>query len=87
MFFAHITGASIKRALPDEAKRGRAKTTISMVMLNSLVAVFILFLGKMRQAWLLLIWKMKPACNLILGLMIPWKAWRILLVKYQEFRA
>ena len=28
--------------------KGRAKTTISMVML-SLVAVFILFLGKMRQ--------------------------------------
>ena len=54
VFFAHITGASIKRALPDEAKRGRAKTTVSMVMLNSLVAVFILFLGKMRQAWVAL---------------------------------
>ncbi len=54
VFFAHITGSSIKRALPDEAKRGRAKTAVSMVMLNSLVAVFILFLGKMRQAWVAL---------------------------------
>ena len=54
VFFAHITGASIKRALPDEAKKGRTKTTVSMVMLNSLVAVFILFLGKMRQAWVAL---------------------------------
>ena len=54
VFFAHITGASIKRALPEEAKQGRTKTTISMVMLNSLVAVFIVFLGKMRQAWVAL---------------------------------
>ena len=54
VFFAHITGASIKRALPDTAKNGRAKTTVSMIMLNSLVAVFVLFLGKMRQAWVAL---------------------------------
>ena len=54
VFFAHITGASIKRALPETAKNGRAKTTVSMIMLNSLVAVFVLFLGKMRQAWVAL---------------------------------
>ena len=68
VFFAHITGASIKRALPDEAKKGRTKTTVSMVMLNSLVAVFILFLGKMRQAWVALDLEDEAGLQLDLGL-------------------
>lgn len=71
VFFAHITGSSIKRALPDEAKRGRAKTTFSMVMLNSLVAVFILFLGKMRQAWVALDLEDEAGLQLDLGLDDP----------------
>ena len=67
VFFAHITGASIKRALPEEAKRGRAKTTVSMVMLNSLVAVFILFLGKMRQAWVALDMEEDAPIDIVFG--------------------
>ena len=47
VFFAHITGVSIKRALPESAKSSRLKTTFSMLFLNSLVAIFILYLGKM----------------------------------------
>jgi len=68
VFFAHITGASIKRALPEDAKRGRTKTTVSMILLNSLVAVFILFLGKMRQAWVALDLEDDAGLQLDLGL-------------------
>ena len=54
VFFAHITGTSVKRALPEEAKPNRLRVTISMLMLNSLVVIFIFYLAKMRQAFVLL---------------------------------
>ena len=51
VFFAHIVGASVKRILPKEVPHSKTNTIISMVLLNSLVAVFILYLAKMRQAF------------------------------------
>ena len=54
VFFAHITGISNKEGTSESAKNGRLKTTFSMLFLNSLVAIFILYLGKMRQAWVAL---------------------------------
>ena len=54
VFFAHITGTSIKRALPEEAKPNRLRVVVSMLLLNSLVMIFVFYLAKMRQAFVLL---------------------------------
>ncbi len=54
VFFAHITGTAIKRAVPEYMDGKRGKTILSMAALNSLVVIFILYLAKMRQAWVAL---------------------------------
>lgn len=51
VFFAHITGISVKRALPETERGNRLRVTLSMLMLNGLVGVFIFYLAKMRQAF------------------------------------
>ena len=54
VFFAHITGISIKRALPETELGNRVRVTLSMLLLNGLVAVFIYYLAKMRQAFVVM---------------------------------
>ena len=54
VFFAHVTGSAIKRAVPDEMIGRRGKIIFSLLALNSLVAIFIFYLAKMRQAWVAL---------------------------------
>ena len=51
VFFAHITGISVKRALPETERGNRLRVTLSMLMLNGLVGVFVFYLAKMRQAF------------------------------------
>lgn len=51
VFFAHITGISIKRALPETERGNRLRVTLSMLLLNGLVGVFVFYLAKMRQAF------------------------------------
>ena len=51
VFFAHITGVSVKRALPETERGNRTRVMLSMLMLNGLVGVFIFYLAKMRQAF------------------------------------
>jgi uncharacterized coiled-coil protein SlyX len=50
VFFAHISGVAIKRAIPKSSSEN-AGTIFSMLLLNGLIAVFILYLAKMRQAF------------------------------------
>ena len=51
VFFAHITGISIKRALPETERGNRLRVTLSMLLLNGLVGIFVFYLAKMRQAF------------------------------------
>jgi len=51
VFFAHITGISIKRALPESERGNRSRIVLSMLILNGLVGVFVFYLAKMRQAF------------------------------------
>ena len=50
VFFAHISGVATKRAIPKSGSEN-AGTIFSMLLLNGLVALFILYLAKMRQAF------------------------------------
>ena len=51
VFFAHISGTTIKRAQSKEIIIDKPKMYIPMFILNFLVVVFIYFLAKMRQAF------------------------------------
>ena len=64
VFFAHATGISIKRALPETERGNRLRVTSSMLMLNGLVVVFIYYLAKMRQAFVVLNAEAQKGMNL-----------------------
>ena len=51
VFFAHISGTTIKRAQSKEIIIDKPKLYVPMFVLNILVVVFIYFLAKMRQAF------------------------------------
>ncbi len=51
VFFAHISGTTIKRAQSKEIIIDKPKMYVPMFILNILVVVFIYFLAKMRQAF------------------------------------
>lgn len=51
VFFAHITGNSFKRSTSKEVPLDMGKFWVSMLALNSLVVLFIYYLGKMREAF------------------------------------
>ncbi len=51
VFFAHITGSSFKRTQSKEVPVSKANTYLSMGVLNALVVVLIVYLSKMRQAF------------------------------------
>tara|TARA_B100001059_G_scaffold230715_1_gene265335 strand:- start:744 stop:2021 length:1278 start_codon:yes stop_codon:yes gene_type:complete len=51
VFFAHISGTTIKRAQSKEIIVDKPKMYIPMFILNLLVVIFIYFLAKMRQAF------------------------------------
>jgi len=51
VFFAHISGTTIKRAQSKEIVVDKPKMYVPMIVLNLLVIIFIYFLAKMRQAF------------------------------------
>ena len=51
VFFAHISGTTIKRAQSKEIVIDKPKMYIPMFVLNFLIVIFIYFLAKMRQAF------------------------------------
>ncbi len=51
VFFAHVTGNSIKRALPKTGSGEKSSIILSLSLLNALVAIFVFYLAKMRQAF------------------------------------
>ena len=51
VFFAHISGTTIKRAQSKEIIIDKPKMYVPMFILNILVVIFIYFLAKMRQAF------------------------------------
>lgn len=51
VFFAHITGSSFKRSTSKEMPLDMSKFWVSMLAINSLVILFIYYLGKMREAF------------------------------------
>ena len=51
VFFAHITGSSFKRSTSKEVPMEMSRFWVSMILLNSLVIIFIYYLGKMREAF------------------------------------
>lgn len=51
VFFAHISGTTIKRAQSKEIIVDKPKMYIPMFILNLLIVIFIYFLAKMRQAF------------------------------------
>lgn len=50
VFFAHISGVATKRAIPKSSSENTG-TILSMLLLNGLIGIFILYLAKMRQAF------------------------------------
>ena len=51
IFFAHVTGETTKRALPKAGPGERVGAIVTLSLLNVLVAVFVYYLAKMRQAF------------------------------------
>ena len=52
IFFAHITGESVKKAQSKEVELNKNKTYITLFFLNSFVLILILFLAMMRESYL-----------------------------------